>query len=134
VGLKDDYASQGRMLAEDLLPWALPDGIRDSGNEFAELAAAYKRINAPLGELGMASLKISTAALAGDDDTYKRLEDQLKLIAVARNALAEAMFDRLSAAEFGGKHVSQGDEHALVQQADALVDFVNDLAAHSAAH
>jgi hypothetical protein len=134
VGLKDDYASQGRVLAEDLLPWALPDGIRDSGDEFAVLAAAYKRINAPLGELGMASLKVSTAALAGDDDTYKRLEDQLKLITVARNALAEAMFDRLSAAEFGGKHVSQGDEHALVQQADALVDFVNDLAAQSAAH
>jgi hypothetical protein len=71
VGLKDDYDSQGRVLVEDLLPSALPDGINDSGDEFAKLAAAYKRINAPVGELGLGSLKISTAALAGDDATLK---------------------------------------------------------------
>jgi len=131
VGLKDDYQSQGRVLAEDLLPSALPDGINDSGDAFAELAAAYKRINAPVGELGLASLKISTAALAGDDATYNNLESQLQLITAARDALAARMFDRLSDAEFGGKHVSHGEAQTMVWQANALVDFVNGLAAQS---
>jgi hypothetical protein len=55
----------------------------------------------------------------------------LKWITEVRNALAEAMFDRLSAAELGGKHVSQGEEHTLVRQAEALVDYVNSLAEQS---
>jgi hypothetical protein len=131
VGLKDDYPSQGRVLAEDLLPSALPDGINDSGDAFAELAAAYKRINAPVGELGLASLKISTAALAGDDATYNNLESQLQLITAARDALVARMFDRLSDAEFGGKHVSHGEELTMVRQANALIDYVNGLAAQS---
>jgi hypothetical protein len=129
VGLKDDYDSQGRVLVEDLLPSALPDGINDSGDEFAKLAAAYKRINAPVGELGLGSLKISTAALAGDDATYNSLENQLQLITAERDALAARMFDRLSAAEFGGKHVSNGEALTMVRQANALVDYVNSLAA-----
>jgi len=40
--------------------------VQKSGDDFVELARAYKRINAPVGELGMASLKVSTAALAGN--------------------------------------------------------------------
>jgi hypothetical protein len=120
-----------RAFAEDLLPSALPDGINDSGEAFAELAAAYKRINAPVGELGLASLKISKAALAGDDATYNNLENQLQLVTAARDALAARMFDRLSDAEFGGKHVSHGEAQTMVWQANALVDFVNWLAAQS---
>jgi arylsulfatase A-like enzyme len=75
LGLKDDYQSQGRVLVENLHHWALPDGVEDSHDEFVELARAYKRTNAPVGELGLASLKISTKALAGDDATYTNLEN-----------------------------------------------------------
>jgi hypothetical protein len=132
VGLQDDYQSQGRVLVEELLASALPSGVKDSGDEFAELASAYKRINAPVGELGLATLKISTAALAGDDATYNELENQLQLITAERDALAAKMLDRLSAAEFGGKHVSHGKEQTMVRQANALVDYVNSLAAQSA--
>jgi hypothetical protein len=133
VGLKDDYQSQGRVLAEDLLASALPDGMNDSVNQgvndFVALAAAYKRINAPVGELGLASLKISTAALAGDDATYNQLENQLQSITAVRDALAARMFDRLSDAEFGGKHLSHGEALTMVSQANALIDRVNSLAA-----
>jgi hypothetical protein len=133
VGLQDDYASQGRVLAEDLLPSALPDGINDSvnqgANDFVALAAAYKRINAPVGELGLASLKISTAALAGDEATYNNLENQLQIITSVRDALAARMFDRLSDAEFGGKHVSRGEALTMVSEANGLIDRVNSLAA-----
>jgi hypothetical protein len=131
VGLKDDYESQGRVLAEDLQKWALPEGVEKSGNEFVELARAYKRINAPVGELGLASLKVSTAALAGDDATYNGLENRLQTITAFRNFLAAKMLERLSDAEFGGKQVSNGEEKALVRQADALIDYVEWLAEKS---
>jgi hypothetical protein len=129
VGLKDDYQSQGRVLAEDLHRWALPDGVEDSGDEFVELAHAYKRINAPVGELGLASLKISTAALAGNDDTYSDLEGRLQFITAVRANLAAKMLDRLTDAEFHGKRISGGEERALVLQANALVEYVEGLAA-----
>jgi hypothetical protein len=132
VGLKDDYQSQGRVLAEHLQPWALPEGVQDSGDAFAELARAYKRINAPVGELGLASLKVSTAALAGNDATYNGLENRLQIITAFRDFLAAKMIERLSDAEFGGKHVSNGDVKSLVRQADALVDYVTWLAEKSA--
>jgi hypothetical protein len=131
VGLKDDYESQGRVLAEDLQKWALPEGVEKSGDEFVELARAYKRINAPVGELGLASLKVSTAALAGDDATYNGLESRLQTITAFRDFLAAKMIETLSDAEFGGKHVSNGGEKALVRQADALIDYVNWLAEQS---
>jgi hypothetical protein len=128
-----DYQSQGRVLAENLHGWALPDGVGDSGDEFVELARAYKRINAPVGELGLASLKISTAALAGDDATYNRLENQLQLITAFRDALAARMLERLEDAEFHGQRIGGGEERALVSQADELVEYVDWLAAHPGA-
>lgn len=131
LGLRDDYQSQGRVLAEDLHSWAWPDGVSDRGDEFVELARAYKRINAPVGELGLASLKISTAALAGDDATYNKLEKQLQIITAFRDALAARMLDRLEDAEFHGQRIGGGEERALVFQANELVDYVNRLAAHS---
>jgi len=67
------YDSQGRLLGKYLQKSALPEGVQKSGDDFVELARAYKRINAPVGELGMASLKVSTAALAGNDATYAGL-------------------------------------------------------------
>jgi hypothetical protein len=129
VRLKDDYQSQGRVLAEDLERWALPDGVEDSGDEFVELARAYKRINAPVGELGLATLKVSTAALVGDGTTYNDLENRLQFITAVRDSLAAKMLDRLSDAEFRGKRISGGEERALVLQADALVDYAKGLAA-----
>jgi hypothetical protein len=129
VGLQDDYQSQGRLLAEDLHRWALPDGIEDKGDQFAELARAYKRINAPVGELGLATLKISTAALAGDDATYSDLENRLQFITDFRDNLAAKMLDRLTDAEFQGKRIRGGEARELVLRANALVDYVNWLAA-----
>jgi hypothetical protein len=131
LGLRDDYQSQGRALVEDLQRWALPEGV--SGDEFVELAQAYKRINAPVGELGLASLKISTAALAGDDATYNSLENRLQVITIFRDALAARMLNRLEDAELHGQRIGDGEERALVLQANALVDSVNWLAAHTGA-
>ena len=128
LGLKDDYQSQGRVLTENLQKWAMPDGVRQSGGAFEELASAYKRINAPVGELALASLKVSTAALAGDDATYNSLETQLQWITAERNALADRMLERLTAAEFAGQRISHSEARTLVRQANALLELVNGLA------
>jgi hypothetical protein len=92
------------------------------------LARAYKRINAPVGELGLASLRISTAALAGDDSTYSKLENQLSFITAVRNHIANEMLEDLTAAEFHGKHINERHERELVLEANALTDYVNWLA------
>lgn len=132
VGLKDDYQSQGRVLAEDLHGWAVPSGIggEDSSEAFVALARAYKRINAPVGELGLASLKISTNALAGDEDTYIKLESQLAFLTALRNHIADAMLESLTAAEFQGRRIGEDEAGELVRRSNALVDYVNWLAAH----
>ena len=58
AGLTDDYAHDGRVLVENLRDGALPRGLRgESAVVFRQLAAAYKQINAPVGELGMDTLK-----------------------------------------------------------------------------
>jgi hypothetical protein len=83
-----------------------------------------KRINAPVGELGLGSLKISTAVLAGDDATYNSLENRLQLITIFRDALAARMLNRLEDAELHGQRIGDGEERALVLQANELVDSV----------
>jgi hypothetical protein len=132
TGLKDDYQSAGRALVEELHHWAIPDAIRDSGDEFVELARAYKKINAPNAELGQLSLRISTKALAsgspGSDSTYINLENDLSSITTLRDTLAADMINRLNDAEFNGKRISGGKERHLTLEAEGLLDIVRALA------
>lgn len=132
TGLKDDYQSEGRALVEELHHWALPDAIRDSGDEFVELARAFKRINAPNAELGQLSLRISTKALAsgspGSDSRYIQLENDLSNITTLRDTIAADMLQRLEDAEFNGKRISEGKANHLTRQAEGLLDLVEGLA------
>jgi arylsulfatase A-like enzyme len=129
TGLKDDYQDDGRVLVEELQQWAWPDGVSDSGDEFVELARAYKAINAPNADLGRTTLSISTRALAsgspGNDSTYVNLENQLSRITFARDALASQMLNRLDGAEFYGKRIAEGDERQLTRQAEWLLALVH---------
>src|SRR6266849_2276103 len=54
LGLKDSYVHDGRVLSEWMEQRALPSAIRQSRENFSELAEVYKQLNAPLGELGRA--------------------------------------------------------------------------------
>ncbi len=132
TGLKDDYPSDGRVLGEELVGYALPVGVRDSGAQFTELARAYKQINAPNGDLARASLVISTRALAsgspGDDSTYINLENDLSAITTQRDALAAQMAALLRNAEFNNQRIHENPERELVHQAQALLSAVEALA------
>jgi hypothetical protein len=67
TGLKDDYSHDGRVLFEDLEGWALPTALRNGRGLTMQMAQVYKQINAPVGQLGLASLDISTRALESND-------------------------------------------------------------------
>jgi len=128
AGLKDDYRHEGRALIEDLEPWALPNSLTgSSGNSFVELAEAFKQINAPNAVLGRTSLQISTEALKGDNSTYTSLENKLAGITTMRDLLAGQMLEALENAEFNNTKVSSSQEQTFVNQANQLLNYVNEL-------
>jgi hypothetical protein len=132
LGLKDDYAHQGRVLFEDLNGWAIPHSILMNRGLVMQLARVYKQINAPVGQLGLATLKVSTSALesgnSSDDSTYTNLEKQLMGFNSQRDALAVQMIALLEGAEFNGQPISQQQAKPLISQGQTLLDQVNALA------
>jgi hypothetical protein len=128
LGLKDDYTHDGRALVEDLKDWAIPATARD--DSFRDLAVIYKKINAPVGELALNGLKISTKALNSTsvgDVTYTDLENKLTSITNERNTLQSQMINLLEGAEFGNQHISDHVADDLTHQANELLDKVKDL-------
>jgi len=131
LGLKDDYVHAGRALVEVLEGWAVPSSVRKHGETFLELAQIYKQINAPLGELGLNSLRISTHAIESNtagDGTYTDLENQLLSLTAHRNALAAQIIGLVEGAEFNGQPINAHQAHSLISQAQDLLDQVNELA------
>jgi hypothetical protein len=134
LGLDDDYAHEGRALVEELRDFALPSAVRKSneeGGSLRRLARALKKINSPVGPLGLASLSISTAALesnAPNDVTYSQLENQLISFTNQRDHLAAEMLVLLEGAEFAGQPIDQEQAAELVGEADRLIDQVTEMA------
>jgi len=125
TGLQDDYSHDGRALVEDITGGALPDSVRGNANLFQRLARVYKQINAPVGELGLATLGISNTALSSgssvDDSTYIQLENQLISINTQRDAIASQIIQVLEDAEFNGKAIDPATASVLLQQANQLL-------------
>ncbi len=61
LGLEDDYTHDGRVIVGQLHSSALPWPIKANPDAYQRLATAYKQLNAPFGNLSMASIKCSTA-------------------------------------------------------------------------
>jgi hypothetical protein len=130
AGLKDDYTHDGRALVEELNTDVLPPGLSNE-QAFIDLSAAYKQINAPVGQLGLDSLTVSTAAIESNDPrdkTYHDLEKHLTQITNLRNALAAKMRVLLEGAEFRGRPLDDGVVSQLVSQANGLLNQVSQLA------
>jgi hypothetical protein len=128
LGLKDDYSHDGRTLVEDLTGWAQPPAVKKS-SDFVSLAQIYKQIDACVGQLGLASLKVSTRALesgnSSDDSTYTNLENQLISITHQRDALAAQMIALLEGSEFSGQVINDQQAQQLIAQGQALLNQVN---------
>ena len=128
LGLKDDYVHDGRVLAEWVERKALPSGIRQRRENFVELAAIYKQLNAPLGQLGRASLVYANRSITGTTKVYARYLDKIEDITEERNKLANEIKEVLNAAAFGKEEVDEGSEDDLGRRARALIERVKDLA------
>lgn len=102
AGLTDDYAHDGRVLVEVMTDGAVPAPLQQHRATFTRLAGVYKAINAPLGTLGMRTLKNTTAAIQGSDAAYIGYLAQLKALTGERNAIAGHMIQMIEASEFGG--------------------------------
>ena len=131
LGLKDDYAHDGRVLFEFVNDGALPKSLKAHTETLRRLADAYKQINAPLNQLGLDSLVISTAALKSNtagDATYNQLENQLINVTSQRDGLAGQMISMLENAAFNGQSLNEGAAKQLIDQAEQLLEQVHQLA------
>jgi hypothetical protein len=129
--LKDDYTHQGRVLFDFIDSSALPESLKAHAETLRRLAEALKEINAPVNQLGLDSLKISTAALesnAANDATYSDLEGQLSQFTTTRDGLAAQMLSMLESASFYGKAINEGAAKQLIAQAQQLLAQVHALA------
>ena len=124
VGLKDDYAHDGRVLFEVLNDNAVLHGKQGDKDVILRLAQAYKDINAPVGRLGRKTFAISTAALNGDDATYTRLEADLSQLTNTRNAIAQKMITMLEGVAFNNSSIDKVQAERLIIEADALIASV----------
>jgi hypothetical protein len=125
LGLKDDYAHDGRVLFEVLNDNAVLRGKQGDKDVIMRLAQAYKDINAPVGRLGRKTFAISTAALNGDDATYTRLEGELSRLTDARNAIAQKMIAMLEGVAFENKTIDKLGAERLIIEADILLASVH---------
>jgi hypothetical protein len=117
LGLKDSYVHDGRVLSEWMEQRALPAAIRRHRDNFVELAEVYKQLNAPLGELGRASLRYANRSVTDVDQVYARY--------LAKISDIKAVLD---AAAFGNQPVDEGSEDGLGHRARELIERVRDLA------
>src|SRR5579859_4681895 len=124
AGLRDDYSHDGRVLFEVLDKDALPHALHKNHELLSKLAAAYKAINAPRGELGRRSLKISTRALTGDATTLGGIDDGLNDLTARRNAIASRMIAMLEAAAFDDQAIDSDDARHLIDEAQDLLAAV----------
>lgn len=129
AGLADDYSHDGRALVEVLRSRTLPANLRRSEFNFILLASAYKQITAPVGFLGLKSLKVSTTALAGDDATYDDLEGKLSALTTQRDAVAAQIIQVLEGAEFNGQSISFQTTLSLLKKAGQVLEEVQHIGA-----
>jgi hypothetical protein len=125
AGLKDDYSHDGRVVFEILDQNALPSSLREHEETLSALAAAYKAINAPLGELGRKSLRMATHAVTGDATTIDGLDGQINELTTRRDAIAGEMIVILEGAAFANKPVDQNVAGALIQRARDLLESIH---------
>jgi hypothetical protein len=128
LGLKDSYVHDGRVLSEWIDRTTLPSGIRKRPENFVELAEAYKQLNAPLGELGRASLSYANRSVVNVDGVYGRYLAKVSDITRQRDSLAGSIKTVLDAAAFGNRAVDEDSEDDLGHRARELIDRVKDLA------
>src|SRR2546422_2217759 len=128
LGLRDSYSHQGRVLMEILGENALPRALRSHRESLLRLGQLYKQINAPVGALGLASVKLSTRGLesgsAASDQLFARTERSLSALIASRDSLARDIESLLEGAEFAGTRPDEDRVADLIDRAELLLEEV----------
>jgi hypothetical protein len=135
LGMPDDYTHDGRVLVEALDPSAIPQSLTAHHETLLRLAAVYKQINAPFGQLAMNSLVVSTAALASNtanDAEYFLLNGKITTWRARRDSIAGAMNAILQAAAFEATALDEQQAKQLIAQGEALLAEVSTCASNVA--
>jgi hypothetical protein len=125
AGLKDDYAHDGRVLFEVLRNSALPSSVVQHRATLLRLADAYKSINAPLGALGRASLRLSTGAIRSDDTRYDAYVTEITALTAQRDTIAAGMIQMLENAAFNNQPIDEAQAQNLIDAAQGLLQSVS---------
>jgi hypothetical protein len=124
TGLRSDYRGDGVVLTPFLDARALHGALRASGRQYAQLAAAYKQIDAGVGAFAAATLELSnkgvSSASAGDA-TYLADEATLTTLGAERDALAGQIAALLDGAASGHHRISDASADRLVKAAHLLI-------------
>jgi len=124
LGLRDDYAPDGRVLGEIFDRAALPPGMRAHHGTLLRLGQLYTQLEAPVGAVGLDTLRASTRALASispGDAIYTRIENQLQRIGAARDAVGARIQALLLGAEFEGRTLNVPAARALIRAGDRIL-------------
>ena len=122
AGLRDDYVHDGRLLAEFLNPSALPGAFRMNASALIALARAYKQLNAPVGQFGMAAIGATTEVIQdGNARRYDAAARKLERLTQQRDTLASAIRQVLEDATFNDQTVSNDRADRLTDQANRLL-------------
>jgi hypothetical protein len=124
LGLHDDYAPDGRVLAEVFTASARPAALRSSYPAVIRLGQVYTQLEAAVGSFGLSTLAASTRALASSspgDAVYTSLEHRLGELGAVRDALASRMRALLLGAAFDGKPVPGSSAAELITAGQALL-------------
>src|SRR3989441_3236041 len=128
LGLRDTYPHQGRVLIAMPAENALPRAMRSHRETLLRLGQLYKQINAPVGALGLASVRLSTRGLesgsAASDQLFARTERSLSALIASRDSLARDIESLLEGAEFAGTQPDEDRVADLIDRAEQLLEEV----------
>ena len=120
AGLQDDYAHSGRPITEVM---------KGARQDLDRLAAVYKQINAPVGQLGFDSTAFATNAIRSNspgDATYLNADATIQSWTSRRDAFAAEMISLLdSTAPGGSTHHNDRDVNNLITKGQQLLDEVH---------
>jgi hypothetical protein len=119
TGLQDDYAHQGRPVSEVMTETA-------QGSN--QLAAVYKQINAPVGQLSLDSIAFATKAMLSNDAGDQTYNDAVATISdwnSRRDALAAQMIVLLDSTAPGVGQQNESQKASLIAQGRQLLAEVH---------
>jgi hypothetical protein len=125
AGLADDYVHQGRALFEILRDDAVPSAVAEERALTTRLAQIYKAVNAPVGPLSLATLRVADdAAKSGDaqsDDRFTTTSALLADLGARRDELAAQIEAALDGATFQGAPIPRHEARRMIEEGELLV-------------